>query len=55
MYGLPSRTDVGTVIVDEAVINGTSKPTYKAERLPQVTAWTGGKKDLRSWLSSKSA
>ena len=24
-------------IVDEAVINGTAKPTYKAERLPQVT------------------
>ena len=55
MYDLPSRTDVGTVIVDEAVINGTAKPTYKAERLPQVTTpELVEKKDLKV-IDSKSA
>lgn len=55
MYDLPSRKDVGTVIVDEAVINGTAKPTYKPERLPQTTtAELIEKKDLKV-VDSKSA
>jgi ATP-dependent Clp protease ATP-binding subunit ClpX len=55
MYDLPSRTDVGTVIVDEAVINGTAKPTFKAERLPQTgTPELVEKTDLKV-VDSKSA
>jgi len=55
MYDLPSRTDVGTVIVDAAVINGTAKPTFKSERLPQVgTPELVEKKDLKV-VDSKSA
>lgn len=55
MYDLPSRTDVGTVILNEAVINGTAKPTFKAERLPQVgTPEATEKKDLKV-IDSKSA
>lgn len=34
MYDLPSRTDVGTVIVNDAVIAGEAKPVLKAERQP---------------------
>ena len=55
MYDMRSRTVVCTVIVDEAVINGTAKPTYKAERLPQVTTpELVEKKDLKV-IDSKSA
>ncbi len=32
MYDLPSRTDVGTVFINEAVINGEAEPVYKPER-----------------------
>ena len=35
MYDLPSRTDVGTVVVSEAVINGEAKPEFKPERQPK--------------------
>ncbi|MCT9189254.1 AAA family ATPase, partial [Acinetobacter baumannii] len=35
MYDLPSRTDVGTVIINEAVINCESEPVYKAQRQPK--------------------
>ena len=55
MYDLPSRSDVGTVIVNEAVINGTAQPTFKAERLPQTeTSEPVEKKDLKV-VDSKSA
>lgn len=36
MYDLPSMKDVGTVEVNEAVINSSEKPTLKPERLPAV-------------------
>ena len=55
MYDLPSRSDVGTVILDEAAITGAGQPTFKAERLPQVTTpELVEKKDLKV-IDSKSA
>ncbi|MEF9958004.1 MAG: ATP-dependent Clp protease ATP-binding subunit ClpX [Acinetobacter sp.] len=55
MYDLPSRADVGTVIVDEAVINGTAKPTFKAERLVQDESAKATEKTDLKVINSKSA
>ncbi len=55
MYDLPSRADVGTVIVDEAVITGTAKPTFKAERLVQDDSAKATEKTDLKVINSKSA
>ena len=54
MYDLPSRTDVGTVVVNEAVINGEEKPEFKAERQPKTQEEVAPKADLKV-IDSKSA
>ena len=54
MYDLPSRTDVGTVVVSEAVINGTAKPELKPERQPKAAIEDAAKVDLKV-INSKSA
>ena len=55
MYDLPSRSDVGTVILDEAAITGAGQPTFKAERLTvDNSADVPQKKDLKV-VDSKSA
>lgn len=54
MYDLPSRTDVGTVVVSEAVINGTAKPELKPERQPKAATEDATKVDLKV-INSKSA
>ena len=54
MYDLPSRTDVGTVVVNEAVINDNAQPELKAERQPKQKVKTEeAKVDLK--LVNKSA
>ncbi|HQV24165.1 MAG TPA: ATP-dependent Clp protease ATP-binding subunit ClpX [Acinetobacter sp.] len=55
MYDLPSRADVGIVIVDEAVITGTAKPTFKAERLVQDESAKATEKTDLKVINSKSA
>ncbi|MEB3754630.1 ATP-dependent protease ATP-binding subunit ClpX [Acinetobacter sp. MD2(2019)] len=52
MYDLPSRTDVGTVVVTSAVINDKAMPEFKAERSKVVDL--DEKKDLKV-VDSKSA
>lgn len=54
MYDLPSRSDVGTVVINEAVINGTAEPVFKPERLPKVETEEVVKSDLKV-IDSKSA
>ena len=54
MYDLPSRTDVGTVIVNDAVISGEGKPELKAERQPKAETEAAPKVDLKV-VNSKSA
>ncbi|WP_180174214.1 ATP-dependent protease ATP-binding subunit ClpX [Acinetobacter sp. YH01022] len=54
MYDLPSRTDVGTVIVNDAVISGEAKPVLKAERQPKSETENEAKVDLKV-INSKSA
>ncbi len=55
MYDLPSRSDVGTVVVNEAVVNGNAKPEFKPERQPKTEqADTAPKADLKV-INSKSA
>ncbi|MFP8815611.1 ATP-dependent protease ATP-binding subunit ClpX [Acinetobacter johnsonii] len=54
MYDLPSRTDVGTVVVNEDVINGTAAPLFKPERLPRIEQKDTAKVDLKV-INSKSA
>ncbi len=54
MYDLPSRSDVGTVVINEAVINGTAEPVFKSERLPKVETEEVVKSDLKV-IDSKSA
>ncbi len=51
---LPSRTDVGTVVVNEDVINGTAAPFFKPERLPRIEQKDAAKVDLKV-INSKSA
>ncbi len=54
MYDLPSRTDIGTVIVNDAVISGEGKPVLKAERQPKLDTEDASKVDLKV-VNSKSA
>ena len=54
MYHLPSRTDIGTVIINEAVINDHAEPEYRAERQPKANEKREDKVDLKI-LNSKSA
>ena len=54
MYDLPSRTDVGTVIINEAVINDKAAPEFKAERQPKLEKAEVEKVDLKL-VDSKSA
>ena len=54
MYDLPSRSDVGTVIITEAVINGQAKPELKAERQSKEAVVEQPKADLKV-VNSKTA
>ena len=54
MYDLPSRADVGTVIINEAVINDKVEPEYQAARQPKAEQKIEEKVDLKV-LDSKSA
>jgi ATP-dependent Clp protease ATP-binding subunit ClpX len=54
MYDLPSRSDVGTVVINEAVIKGEAEPEYRAERQPHDQQETATKIDLKV-VNSKSA
>jgi len=54
MYDLPNRTDIGTVIVNDAVISGEGKPVLKAERQPKLETEDASKVDLKV-IKSKSA
>ena len=54
MYDLPSRTDVGTVVVNDAVINAGEKPELKPERQPKTETEAAPKVDLKV-INSKSA
>ena len=54
MYDLPSRTDVGTVVINEAVIQDKAEPEYQAERQQKTEQVVEEKVDLRI-LDSKSA
>ena len=53
MYDLPSREDVGTVVVTEAVINDNAQPELKVEREPKKEEVKEEKADLK--LVNKSA
>ncbi|ELW80131.1 MULTISPECIES: ATP-dependent Clp protease ATP-binding subunit ClpX [Acinetobacter] len=54
MYDLPSRSDIGTVIINEAVINDKAVPEFKPERQPKQESNEVEKVDLKV-LDSKSA
>ena len=54
MYDLPSREDVGTVVVNDAVINAGETPEFKPERQPKKSEAEPAKADLKV-ISSKSA
>ena len=54
MYDLPSRADVGTVIISDAVINDKAEPEYQAARQPKADQKIEEKVDLKV-LDSKSA
>ena len=54
MYDLPSRTDIGAVVINDAVINDNAEPEYKAERQPKTEQVVEEKVDLKI-LDSKSA
>jgi ATP-dependent Clp protease ATP-binding subunit ClpX len=54
MYDLPSRSDVGTVIINEAVINDKAQPEFKPERQPKHENTEVEKVDLKV-LDTKSA
>lgn len=54
MYDLPSRTDVGTVVINEAVIKDKAEPEYQAERQQKMEQVIEEKVDLKI-LDSKSA
>lgn len=54
MYDLPSRTDVGTVIINEATINGEAEPEYLSQRSKSKTISKESSNDLKL-VSSKSA
>ncbi|MDQ8941145.1 ATP-dependent Clp protease ATP-binding subunit ClpX [Acinetobacter soli] len=54
MYDLPSRQDVGTVIVNEEVIQGKAAPVYKKEHLAKTSGQEQSASDLKV-IDSKSA
>ena len=54
MYDLPSRSDVGTVVINEAVINDKAEPVYQAGRQPKLEKKVEEKVDLKV-IDSKSA
>ena len=54
MYDLPTREDVGTVIINEAVINDKAAPQYLPERQAKVEKEPEAKVDLKV-IDSKSA
>lgn len=54
MYDLPSRTDIGTVIINDAVINDKAVPEFLAERQTKEEPAVENKTDLKI-LKSKSA
>lgn len=54
MYDLPSRADVGTVIINEAVIKDKAAPEYQLERQKKTEQVIEEKVDLKI-LDSKSA
>ena len=54
MYDLPTRTDVGTVVINEAVINDKAAPIYLPERQPTKDKPSETKVDLKV-IESKSA
>ena len=54
MYDLPSRTDIGTVIINDAVINDKAAPKFVAERQSKVEPEVETKTDLKI-INSKSA
>jgi len=56
MYDLPSRNDVGTVVINEAVINDGAEPEYRSERLPRQEGEEGAvpKSELKV-VNTKSA
>ena len=54
MYDLPSRTDVGTVVVTEAVIDEGAKPEFQVERQAKAEESVEEKVDLKV-LDSKTA
>lgn len=54
MYDLPSRTDVGTVVINEAVIKDKAAPEYQADRQQKMEQVIEEKVDLKI-LDSKSA
>ncbi len=54
MYDLPTREDVGTVIINEAVINDKAAPQYLPERQAKVEKEQEAKVDLKV-IDSKSA
>ncbi|EXF58713.1 ATP-dependent Clp protease, ATP-binding subunit ClpX [Acinetobacter sp. 1294596] len=56
MYALPSRNDVGTVVINEAVINDGAEPEYRSERLPRQEGEEGAvpKSELKV-VNTKSA
>ncbi|MFW1736615.1 ATP-dependent Clp protease ATP-binding subunit ClpX [Acinetobacter sp. ULE_I001] len=54
MYDLPRRSDVGTVIINEAVINDKAEPEFKPERQPKHENTEVEKVDLKV-LDTKSA
>ena len=54
MYDLPSRDDVGTVVINAAVINDKAAPEYKKERQPKKEQDKQEKVELKV-IKSKSA
>ncbi len=42
-----ARSDVGTVVINEAVIKGEAEPEYRAERQPHDQQETATKIDLK--------
>lgn len=54
MYDLPSRKDIGTVVVNEAVIRGEAEPEYKKEHTQKKDAHEHNVADLKV-IDSKSA
>lgn len=54
MYDLPSRSDVGTVVVNEAMIKGEATPAFLPERQVKAEKEAVSKVDLKV-VNSKSA